>query len=280
MLKKIHHIGIVVRNLEEAFEFYKDTLGLPLGKMATIQDQGVKAALLPIGESEIELLEPITPDSGVARFLEKKGGGLHHLCFETDNVEAELQGAKDKGIKVIDQKPRPGLAGIIAFLHPQACCSVLVEYAQPVDHSEHASLLGEARDRRFTAKRLDHVVVAVKDLEAAVSTFQKNFGLTRESAAKDVPALGIRNTFLPISDSKIEIVEPLGEKSPVAQFIDKSGEGMYLLSLDIDYLPGALQVLSEKGIKANVIKSPTSGDVAFISPKHTHGVLLQLISRR
>jgi methylmalonyl-CoA epimerase len=248
--------------------------------MATIQDQGVRAALLPVGESEIELLEPITSDSGVARFLEKKGGGLHHLCFETDNVEAELQGAKDKGIKVIDQKPRPGLAGIIAFLHPQACCSVLVEYAQPVDHSEHASLLGEARDRRFTAKRLDHVVIAVKDLEGAVATYQKNFGLTREAPAQDVPALGIRNTFLPISDSKIEIVEPLGEKSPIAQFIEKSGEGMYLLSLDIDYLPGAVQALSEKGIKANVVKSPTGGDIAFISPKHTHGVLLQLVSRR
>src|SRR5262249_43890979 len=187
MLKKIHHIGIVVRNLEEAFGFYKDTLGLPLSKMATVQDQGVKAALLPIGESEIELLEPITPDSGVARFLEKKGGGLHHLCFETDDVAAELQGAKDKGLKVIDQKPRPGLAGIIAFLHPQACCSVLVEYAQPVNHSEHSSLLGEARSRRFTAKRLDHVVIAVNDLEGSVATYQKNFGLSREEP-HDIPA--------------------------------------------------------------------------------------------
>ena len=229
MLKKIHHVGIVVRKLEEAFKFYKDTLGLPLGKMATVQDQGVQSrAVARSARAKLSCSNQSHLTTGVAKFLEKKGGGLHHLCFETDNVETELQGAKDKGIKVIDQKPRPGLAGIIAFLHPQACCSVLVEYAQPVDHSEHASLLGEARDRRFTTKRLDHVVIAVKDLEAAVATYQKNFGLTRESEAKDVPALGIRNTFLPISDSKIEIVEPLGEKSPIAQFIDKSGEGMYL----------------------------------------------------
>lgn len=279
MLKKIHHVGIVVRKLEEAFEFYKDTLGLPLGKMATIQDQGVKAALLPIGESEIELLEPITADSGVARFLEKKGGGLHHLCFETDNIETELQGAKDKGIKLIDQKTRAGLAGIIAFLHPQACCSVLVEYAQPVDHSEHASLLGEARNRAFTAKRLDHIVIAVNDLEAGVAAYQKNFGLSREPAG-EVPALGIRNTFMPIGDAKIEFVSPLGEKSPIAQFLTKSGEGMYLLSLDIDYLPGALTTLEAKGIKANLAKASDGGQIAFISPKHTHGVLLQLISRR
>lgn len=279
MLKKIHHIGIVVRKLEEAFEFYKDTLGLRLGKMAIIQDQGVKAALLPVGESEIELLEPVTADSGVARFLEKKGGGLHHLCFETDDVAAELRGAKDKGIKVIDQQPRPGLAGIIAFLHPQACCSVLVEYAQPVDHSEHASLLGEARNRRFTTKRLDHVVVAVKDLEGAVATYQKNFALTREEA-HDVPALGIRNTFMPIGDAKIEFVTPLGDNSPIAQFITKNGEGMYLLSLDVDHLPSAIAALADKGIKANVAKAPDGNDLAFISPKHTQGVLLQLVSRR
>jgi methylmalonyl-CoA epimerase len=279
MLKKIHHIGIVVRNLEEAFGFYKDTLGLPLGKMATVQDQGVKAALLPVGESEIELLEPITSDSGVAKFLEKKGGGLHHLCFETDDVAAELQGAKDKGLKVIDQNPRPGLAGIIAFLHPQACCSVLVEYAQPVNHAEHASLLGEARNRRFTTKRLDHVVIAVKDLEGSVATYQKNFGLTREEP-RDIPTLGIRNTFMPISDAKIEFVTPLGDNSPIAQFIAKSGEGMYLLALDVDYLPGAVAALADKGIKANIVKAPDGNDLAFISPKHTHGVLLQLLSRK
>lgn len=279
MLKKIHHVGIVVRNLEEAFGFYRDTLGLPLHKMATVEDQGVKAALLPVGESEIELLEPVAADTGVARFLEKKGGGLHHLCFETDDVAAELQAAKDKGVRVIDQHPRPGLAGIIAFLHPQSCCSVLVEYAQPVDHSEHSSLLGEARDRRFTAKRLDHVVIAVNDLEGAVATYQNNFGLAREEA-REVPSLGIRNTFLPIGDAKIEFVTPLGAHSPIAQFLATKGEGMYLLALDVDYLPGAVATLAEKGIKANTVQAPDGGTLAFISPKHTHGVLLQLLSRR
>jgi methylmalonyl-CoA/ethylmalonyl-CoA epimerase len=278
MLTKIHHVGIVVRNLEEAFAFYRDTLGLPLHKMATVEDQGVKAALLPVGESEIELLEPITTDSGVAKFLEKRGGGLHHLCFETDDVAAELQGAKEKGLRVIDQHPRPGLAGLIAFLHPQACCSVLVEYAQPVDHGEHSSLLGEARNRRFTAKRLDHLVIAVNDLEGAVATYRKNFGLVPEEA-REVPALGIRNTFMPIGDAKIEFVTPLGDKSPIAQFLTSKGEGMYLIALDVDYLPGALATLADKGITSNTIKAPDGHDIAFISPKHTHGVLLQLLSR-
>lgn len=131
MLKKIHHVGIVVRSLEEAYAFYRDTLGLPVHKEATVEDQGVKAALLTIGNSEIELLEPINENGGVAKFLEKRGEGLHHICFETDDVNAELEATMQKGIAVIDKKPRVGLAGMICFLHPKANHGVLIEYAQP-----------------------------------------------------------------------------------------------------------------------------------------------------
>lgn len=131
MLRKIHHVGIVVRDLEEAYAFYRDTLGLEVHKVATVRDQGVKAALLTCGHSEIELLEPVDPNGTVARFLEKRGEGLHHVCFESDDVHAELEAAKGKGIPVIDDKPRPGLAGTICFLHPKGTAGVLVEFATP-----------------------------------------------------------------------------------------------------------------------------------------------------
>ncbi len=137
MLKKIHHVGVVVPNLEQAMGLWRDLLGLRLAKTQTVQDQGVKAALLQVGESEIELLEPLSPDNGVGKFLAKRGGGLHHVCFETDDVEDELKGAKAKGIQLIDQKPRPGLAGMICFLHPKATRGVLVEYAQPFADDVH-----------------------------------------------------------------------------------------------------------------------------------------------
>ncbi len=133
MLKKIHHVGVVVPNLDEAMTLWRDTLGLHLTKSMVVQDQGVKAALLQAGETEIELVEPINPENGVGKFLAKRGGGLHHVCFETEDVEKELEGAKRKGIQLIDQKPRPGLAGMICFLHPKAARGVLVEYAQPFD---------------------------------------------------------------------------------------------------------------------------------------------------
>lgn len=133
MLKRIHHVGVVVPNLEEGLKFWRDTLGLKFIKSATVVDQGVKAALLDAGGSEIELLEPINPDGGVGKFLARRGGGLHHVCFESDAVDAELEGARAKGIQLIDQKPRKGLAGMICFLHPKATRGVLVEYAQPIE---------------------------------------------------------------------------------------------------------------------------------------------------
>jgi len=131
MLKRIHHVGVVVANLETGLRFWRDTLGLHFSKSATIEEQGVRAALLRIGDSEIELLEPLNPENGVGRFLARRGGGLHHLCFETDDVARELEGARSKGIQLLDEKPRPGLAGMICFLHPKATRGVLVEYAQP-----------------------------------------------------------------------------------------------------------------------------------------------------
>jgi methylmalonyl-CoA/ethylmalonyl-CoA epimerase len=136
MLKKIHHVGVVVPNLDASLKFWRDTLGMHLTKRATIEEQGVRAALLKVGESEIELLEPLDPENGVGKFLARRGGGLHHVCFETDDVAKELDAARAKDIQLLDQKPRHGLAGMICFLHPKATRGVLVEYAQPVEEEE------------------------------------------------------------------------------------------------------------------------------------------------
>ena len=133
MLKKIHHVGIAVRNLEEAYAFYRDFLGLHVHKTAEVKEQGVRAALLTCGHSEIELLEPLSPATPVGKFIAKRGEGLHHLCFETDDVERELEATRALGLPLIDEKPRIGLAGRICFLHPKGTAGVLVEYAQPMD---------------------------------------------------------------------------------------------------------------------------------------------------
>jgi len=133
VIKKVHHVSIVVRSLEEACRFYRDTLGLFLHRETVLRDQGVKAALLTLGDCEIELLEPIDPESGVARFLERRGEGLHHICFQTDDVRGELARLQERGVELIDQEPRRGLEGLVCFVHPSVHRGVLVELAQPVE---------------------------------------------------------------------------------------------------------------------------------------------------
>lgn len=133
MIEKIHHIGIAVHSLDESLKFYRDTLGLHVHAEDTVPDQGVRAALLTIGQSEIELLEPLSPDSAVGKFLERKGEGLHHICFQTPDVDGDLEELKAKGVDMVDQKSRKGLAGMICFLHPKSSRSVLVELATPMD---------------------------------------------------------------------------------------------------------------------------------------------------
>ena len=133
MIKKVHHVGVVVRDMEQAMGFWRDTLGLHVHKEATMHDQGVKAALLTIGDSEIELLEPIVTDNGIARYLESRGEGLHHVCFQVDDIDRDLDGLKARGTEMIDQQPRIGIAGRICFLHPKAMHGTLVELCQPLD---------------------------------------------------------------------------------------------------------------------------------------------------
>lgn len=119
--------------------FYRDTLGLPVHKTQTIEEQGVNAALLTLGDSEIELLEPIVPDTGIARYLARHGEGLHHVCFEVDDVERDLVSLKQRGTEMIDQETRIGIAGRICFLHPTAMAGTLVELCQPLDGDAHAA---------------------------------------------------------------------------------------------------------------------------------------------
>lgn len=133
MITRIHHVGLVVQDADEALKFWRDVIGLEVTDDRVIDDQGVRGVLLKIGNSEVELLEPTRDDTGVARFLETRGEGMHHLCFESDDVAKELEKAASKGIELIDQSPRPGLAGMIGFLHPKSNHGVLVEFATPIE---------------------------------------------------------------------------------------------------------------------------------------------------
>jgi methylmalonyl-CoA/ethylmalonyl-CoA epimerase len=129
-LLRVDHIGIAVKNLEEAIKFYK-LLGLEVSDVEEVDEQKAKVAFLPLGDSEVELLESTDPEGPIAKFIERRGEGLQHIAFRVDNIEAALEELKAKGVRLIDEKPRYGAGGArIAFLHPKSTFGVLVEISE------------------------------------------------------------------------------------------------------------------------------------------------------
>src|SRR5512139_671680 len=129
-IKRIDHIAIVVENLESALGVYRDALGMTVTDVREMPEQDVKMAFLPTGDSEIELLEPMHEDSGIGKYLAKRGEGLHHVCLEVDDIDATLADLKTKGAQLIDETPKRGAYGRIAFIHPNGAHGVLVELVQ------------------------------------------------------------------------------------------------------------------------------------------------------
>lgn len=131
MLTKINHIGIAVKSLEETVQFYRDNLGMEFKGIEDVSEQKVRVAMLQIGESKIELLEPTSDDSPVAKFIEKNGAGIHHVAYEVDDVEAAIAKLLADGVRMVDEKPRHGAHGTrIAFIHPKSSNGVLTELCQ------------------------------------------------------------------------------------------------------------------------------------------------------
>ena len=194
MITRIHHVAVVVRDLDEALGFWRDTLELPVLRSADLPEHGVRAALLACGPGEIEVLSPINADSGVGRFLESRGGGLHHVCFESDDVVREVRRFIGTGVDMIDGKPRAGLAGKVAFVHPRACGKLLMELVTPPARGA----LPEA------PLALVAVHGKVEDVRESAQRLQDLFGMSRRLAAED-------GSFVQLSLAELTLqLTPLG----------------------------------------------------------------------
>ena len=245
-VRRIHHVGVVVEKLARAYGFYCDTLGLPLLREVVVEDQGVRAALLGARESEIELLEPVQAGTGVARFLDRRGEGLHHLCFETADVDASLHNLKASGVALIDETSREGLAGRIGFLHPRACAGVLVELATPPNGS----------DPDASPLRLKRVVIGSQDPKETARIFQRLFALP-EHGMNDGP-----RTMVSVGKGALLLV-PAEEVGGL--------EGMVALSLVAEDYDAVSARLHDAG--ANMLSG--AGELT-VEPKSSHGVHLHI----
>lgn len=131
MVTKVDHIGIAVKNIDEALNFYEGVLGLKTAGKETVEEQKVTVAFLPIGDSEVELLESTSEDGPIAKFIEKNGEGIQHIAYKVDDIEKAIETMKSKGVRMIDEKPRYGAGGArIAFCHPKSTGGVLVELCE------------------------------------------------------------------------------------------------------------------------------------------------------
>lgn len=241
MLTRVHHVGLVVRRLEDGLALWQDVLGLRVSKQATVEDQGVKAALLPIGRSEIELLEPVNENGGVAKFLEKRGEGLHHVCFETPDVGSELAAARDAGFPLIDEAPRAGLAGMICFLHPKGTASVLVEFATP-PAGEHPH--GPDPASPLPGLALREIRSRSRDAAAAAGLFETKLGLDRADDAS-VTVGGVHLRFI-------------------------AGEGP-------EGLAGLVLEVPDPALARRRLAEPDGPDTLTLAPARCHGVPLTIL---
>jgi len=134
MLKQINHVGIVVNNIDESLKTYCDQLGFTLLERVTIPEQMVEAAFLDAGNSTLELIAPTDATSGTARFLQNRGEGTHHICFAVEDITTALAELRDQGLRLIDETPRQGVHGLVAFVHPKAAHGVMIELLQKDKH--------------------------------------------------------------------------------------------------------------------------------------------------
>jgi methylmalonyl-CoA epimerase len=246
VVRRIHHVAIVVRRVAEAYRFYRDTLGLPLLKEATIAEQGVRAALLAAGQSELELIEPLDATSGVARYLARHGEGLHHLCFEVADVDSALPELARRGADLIDRTPRHGLAGRIAFLHPRACAGTLVELATPETGADPAR----------SPLELKRVVIGAGEPRAAAQRF------TSLLALPEVAMPDGRRVMLAAGPGTLLVV-PADEVG--------GAEGLVALSFVAEQFTALTQACDRAGVK--LLRG--AGEVT-VDPVSSHGVHLHI----
>ncbi len=240
MITDVHHVGIAVRSLEAACAFYRDALGLPLVKEGVASARGVRAALLAVGRSYLELLQPIEDDSPFAKHIAERGEGLHHLALWSGDVERQVAALREAGVPLEDDLPRDGFTGRLSYLAPQAFDGALLEVVQPFDFAQDRpppELGGEGPSGGWIT-RIDHVVLHLPDVEGACRRLQEWFGVATKRTMERGPR---RFAFLRPGDVILELIGPLAAEQP--------GTGLVAgLAFEVKGIDALAAALKERGV--------------------------------
>ena len=269
-ITRIHHVGLVVSDADQALGFYCETLGLTVTRDAMIPEQGVRGVLLGLENAEIELIQPIEAETGVARFLARHGEGLHHLCLESTDVVSDLQAAAAAGLRMIDETPRPGLAGQVGFVHPESTHHVLLELAQPPAGTAPAN--GARPD--YAPRTLEQVIVAVDELEAAAATFAERFGFERVDGKADADAAD--SVMLALGSGRLWLVPAAAGDAGTPVQRQLRTAGMFEIDMRVDDLTAAHGRLTAAAVRCT---EPLGAAGSYLDPESTHGARIQLMER-
>ncbi|MFN8105450.1 MAG: VOC family protein [Acidimicrobiia bacterium] len=273
MITRLHHVAAVVPTLEDGVSVWRDVFGLRIECEATVKEQGVRACLLPCGDGEVELLQPLDPDGAIAGFA-ARGGGIHHVCFESDDVGAELDRIGAAGVRLIDTVPRRGLAGRIGFLHPKATLGCLVEIATPgggVDTGAYPEPEPPA-PVAVPVRRWTHLTFCVEDFDAAAELFESNFGIEAALNPHDVEGLGGEALRLEVGNAAVDLARPMAVGGWLDRRLSGVGEGAAILHLEADR-----ELVSADDLRALGFEVESLGDGSVVlSGDRTAGVCVSL----
>lgn len=269
MIGGLHHVGVVVESADAALGLWRDLLGLQVTADTILEEEGVRAVVLAQGEHEIRLIEPVRTDTGAARYLARRGERLHHLCFRTDDIEAEQKRLSEMGMKFIDSVPRDGLGGRVALIHPKSTQNVLVELLEPSPGTPISDELG-----------IEHLGMLTSDRDSAIRIWIDGFGL-KMVRERDEPDRGSLRGFAMAGRTMIEIMSPTSD-APDSRYrrrLARDGEGMIsMIALEVEDIDAEVARFRVAGIE--VPDPPSQPDVrrgTIIGTEGTFGVYLQLV---
>ncbi len=270
-VRNIHHVGIVVRDMDQAYRLWRDTIGLPVVKEG--EERGLKLSLLRIGNSFIELLQPLTTDSDTAAFLERTGGGMDHLCLETTDVHADHATALERGLDVLWGGIDTVFTGDAFFLNRSNTQGILVELLQP----ELPTAIGTREDALFTEVTMINTHTA--DLLTAARQWEQNFDLQVESYLV-APEADNRHFMIPTGErgaAYIEVLTPLTPTGKNADYVRKVGDGLFQIDVRADDPDEAVRRLNAAGYRAMQTDGMDHGRTAtFVHPKSAGGVFIAI----
>lgn len=269
MLQRLDHIGIAVKDLDVAVERIEQVLGLKTNVIAEVEDQQVRAALVPTPIGRFELMEPTSPDGAVGRFLERRGEGAHHVCFAVEDIEKARQHVLSKGGQLVGQEARPGLTGIVDFVHPRSTGGVLVELAKINLFTPGF----EDPDLQF-----HHVTLRTEDADAAAERWKELFGISIKRTLVS-EGFQMKTAWLDAGDAEVEFAQQLNETGPVARAIKNMGEGFHALVLESSEPDQLAAHVQELGLRVIRDDSEPTNVLRAIHPLDFMGTLVLLAAK-